>query len=391
MSEKRVVVWVQHMADRPYLMLQWHDPDTGKRKSKSAETCNPIDAELKRADLEYELNHGTYQEASRMKWEKFRELFEVEYVSGRRHETRDNFTATFDAFERLCHPTTLRTITERTISAFVGALRREPGINGGRMMESSVKVRLQFLRTALNWAAGQKLIPECPTFPTIKVPKKKPQPVAVESFERMLAKAPDANMQGFLLCGWLAGMRLNEAIALEREETDRAPWLDLARDRIVFPAGFVKGCEDQWVPLDPELRQALEALPRRGKKVFRFTEGRSGKPVGDVAVSHRVIEVARLAGVRLTMKCLRRGFGCRYAGKVPAQVLQKLMRHSNISLTMAYYANVDDAVMDAVLGKQNNLPSWWRNSTRNRHPEPDTQAAAENDANLCPDAESEDF
>src|SRR5437764_644751 len=38
------------------------------------------------------------------------------------------------------------------------------------------------------------------------------------------------------------------------------------------------------------------------------------------------------------------------AGKVPAQVLQRLMRHSNISLTMAYYANVDDAAMEAVLG-----------------------------------------
>jgi hypothetical protein len=40
-----------------------------------------------------------------------------------------------------------------------------------------------------------------------------------------------------------------------------------------------------------------------------------------------------------------------YAGKVPAQVLQKLMRHSNIKVTMTYYANVDDAVEDAVLGK----------------------------------------
>jgi hypothetical protein len=58
------------------------------------------------------------------------------------------------------------------------------------------------------------------------------------------------------------------------------------------------------------------------------------------------------------MRSLRRGFGCRYAGKVPAQVLQKLMRHGNIKTTMDYYANVDDAVMEAVLGPQ-------RNSQRN--------------------------
>jgi hypothetical protein len=48
------------------------------------------------------------------------------------------------------------------------------------------------------------------------------------------------------------------------------------------------------------------------------------------------------------MHALRRGFGCYYAARVPAQVLQKLMRHSNISVTMDYYANVDSAVEDAV-------------------------------------------
>jgi integrase len=71
-------------------------------------------------------------------------------------------------------------------------------------------------------------------------------------------------------------------------------------------------------------------------------------------------EVARQAGVKLTMKSLRKGFGCRYAGKVPAQVRQKLMRHSNIAITMDYYANVDDAVEEAVLGPRRNTS---RNST----------------------------
>jgi integrase len=75
-------------------------------------------------------------------------------------------------------------------------------------------------------------------------------------------------------------------------------------------------------------------------------------------VSTRVIKLARKVGVKLSMKSLRRGFGCRYAGKVPAQVLQKLMRHANIRTTMDYYANVDDAAMETVLGP-------GRNSLRN--------------------------
>jgi integrase len=354
MSEKRIVVWVQHFADRPYLMLQWHDRE-GRRRSKSAETNNPIDAELKRADLEYELNHGTYQEVSRMKWEHFRELFEDEYVSARRPNTRRNYSAVFDLFERLCRPGTLRSVTERTISQFATALRREPGRARGStgQMPATVRQRLALLRTALKWAVRQKLMPELPDFPAVKVPRKKPQPVPAESFERLLAKAPDANMRAYLLAGWLGGLRLHEAAALEWEPTGKAPYLDLPRDRVVFPAEFVKADEDQWVPLDPALRQVLEALPREGARVFRFAD-RRGRPVGLMAIGERVIRLAKKAGVKLSMHSLRKGFGCRYAGKVSAQVLQKLMRHANIALTMTFYANVDEAAMEAVLGPRRN-------------------------------------
>jgi hypothetical protein len=84
-----------------------------------------------------------------------------------------------------------------------------------------------------------------------------------------------------------------------------------------------------------------------------------------VAVSNCISALARQAGVRLTMKTLRASFGCRYAGKVPAQVLQRLMRHASIKTTMDFYANVDDAVMQAVLGA-------GRNSSRNT---PESSAA----------------
>jgi integrase len=375
MPEKRVTVWVQRFKGRANLMLQWIDPDTGKRKSQSAGTADPKIAEDRRVDLESDLNNGRYQEASRMTWERFRELFEAEYVAATRRETQDNYRATFDVFERLCKPARLRSITERTISAFAASLRQQPGYYGQSMKASTIKVRLQFLHTALQWAADQKLIPRCPGFPSIKVPRTRPQPVPAESFERIVAKATDQQMRALLLCGSLAGLRLNEARLLEWEHTDKAPWVDLGRDRIWLPAGFVKAVEDQWVPLDPSLRDVLAALPRHGRRVFRFL-AEDGHEIGDVAVSHRVVALAKLAGVRLSMRSLRRGFGCRYAGKVPAQVLQKLMRHANIKTTMDYYANVDEAVMEAVLGPQ-------RNTSRNSGAKTGSADATTYDANPC--------
>jgi integrase len=80
-------------------------------------------------------------------------------------------------------------------------------------------------------------------------------------------------------------------------------------------------------------------------------------------MSKLVDTVAHRAGVRLSMRSLRRGFGCRHAGKVPAQVLQRLMRHAKIDTTMNFYANVDDAVEEAILGPKCNK---GRNSRANQ-------------------------
>lgn len=376
MSEPRVKVWVQKFKDRSNLMLQWIDPDTGRRKSQSSETADEAKAEIARADLESDLNHGRYAAASRMTWEAFRELFEEEYFPNCRPETCKVYEHAFGLFEQVCSPKSLRSITERTISALAAGLRKLPGRGHGGPMEAiTIKVRLQFLHTALAWAAEQKLIPKCPKFPTIKVPRKKPQPVPAEAFEKLLAKA-EGQMKAFLLCGWLAGLRRNEALALEWLESDKAPWVDSLRNRIWLPAEFVKGVEDQWVPLDPQLKDALEALPRHGRKVFRLLSRMTGEPLTPSGVSLEVTKLAKRAGVKLTMKALRKGFGCRYAGSVSTHVLQRLMRHANISTTMAYYANVDDAVEKAVLGRS-------CNSLRN------SQAAPQQEDSIGVDAKPE--
>jgi integrase len=359
MAEKRITVYVLRPSDRGILQLQWVDPDTGRRKTQSAGTTDAKEADIRAADLEADLNAGRHKETSRMAWGTFRELFEAEYVAARRQNTRENYQAMLDIFERLCHPASLRGITERTLSTFAAGLRKEPGRARGSTGQapSTIKQRLALLRTALRWAAGQKLIPTVPNFPGVKVPKKKPQPIPAESFERLLSRAPDDNMRAYLLAGWLGGLRLAEAAALEWDQADNAPYLDPDRSRIVLPAEFAKSDEDQWVPLDPVLWEAIRALPRHGRKVFDFT-AKDGHTISLSGIGERVIRLARKAGVRLSMHSLRKGFGCRYAGRVSAQVLQKLMRHANIATTMAFYANVDDAVMNAVLGgKPNDLPN----------------------------------
>lgn len=358
MPDSRVTVWIQHFKDRPALMLQWLDPDTGKRKSQSARTDDEKVAEQRRADLESDLNHGRHASAERMSWEAFRDRFEDEYLPNSRPGTVKIFRLVLDDFETICTLRQLRSITPRTISAFVSGLRKKKGRCGNVTMGAyTIAVRLNFLHIVLNWAVDQSLLTKCPTFPEVKVPQKYPQPVAEETVDRLLDKAPTEDLRVFMLCGWLAGLRLAETFALEWEPTDKAPWIDFTRKRIWLPADFVKAVKDQWVPLDPKLSKALQQLPRRGKKVFRIL-GKLGKPLIESSVSALVSLLAQQAGVKLTMKALRKGFGCRYAAKVSTHVLQRLMRHADIETTMAYYANIDTAVEEAILGPQ-------RNSLRN--------------------------
>src|SRR5262245_10204217 len=115
MSAPRVTVWVQQFKDRKNPVLQWLDPDTNRRKSKSARTSDRKEAERLAEDLAYELTHGKHVEASRMTWERFRELFEHEYVAGSRPDTQRNYAATFDTFEKVCNPRRLKSVTARTV------------------------------------------------------------------------------------------------------------------------------------------------------------------------------------------------------------------------------------------------------------------------------------
>src|SRR5262249_61626926 len=170
-----------------------------------------------------------------------------EYLPGLRPNSQRRYREVLDRFERFCKPRTLAGITERTLTAMVDAMGEEG------FAAATIRHTLVIIRAALAWADRQRMLARVPEAPAVKVPRKKPQPVPAESIERLLAKSPDQQTTAYLLCGWLAGLRLNEALELEWEPSLDCPWVDLARDRICLPAEFVKAVEDQWVPLDPIL------------------------------------------------------------------------------------------------------------------------------------------
>jgi integrase len=343
MSRQRIRVWVIRFADRDALQLQWRDPLTRKKKTHTSGTADPDEAEDARCDLEADLNAGRYEETARLPWPAFRQRFEAEYVDALRANTRKGYRRTLNLFGQLAGQAVVASIGPALVSRFAASLRTAGAAPGTQAL------RLQQLQTALGWAGTQGLLAAVPPFPAIRLPKKTPRPVATELFERLLARSSDPQLSAYLLCGWRAGLRLEEAFLLERHETQAAPWADFAGQRIWLPAESVKGDADQWLPLHPELRVALLALPEAGPRFFHFATAR-GRPITVGGVAKRILRLAQRTGVRLSMRSLRRGFVSYYAARFPAQVVQKLARHADIKTTLAHYANVDEAVMQAVLG-----------------------------------------
>lgn len=362
-------VWVQRFRDRPALMLQWIDPETGKRKSKSTGTNDPVEAERQRILLADELEKGRHVGASKMTWARFRELYETEKLSGDGEKNRQKALIAFDRFEKECSPKSLAKINERTLSAFSNALRK------ASLRPTTIKGYLTYLRVALRWAKAQKMIHEVPAFAMPKIEKgigrvkiRNAARLTTEELERLLMKCPNNGWRLLVLLCWHCGMRRTEALSVRGEHIDLdahtieiprnkagdvsatafiTPELDTAL-REMFPRGMPRGrlVAPPDVPVDisgvsKEFRGIARKAAVRGNGTAIVNAKAQGEPANEDAP-------AASQGGLVTLHDLRRAYGSRWAGKVPAQVLQRMMRHSKIETTLGFYADVESAAMAAI-------------------------------------------
>ena len=336
----RVHVWVQRFKDRSTLQLQWHDPVTRKRKSKSAKTADTEEAEKKRADLEYELNHGLHREPSKMAWEKFTEAYFEEKMSANRPRTIEKADGVLRRFAEIIRPRNLAAVNERAVSRYAAALRQEG------YQASTIDSHLIYLRAAFNWAEEQGLLVSAPKIKTRPLKKKTIRTITAEEFERLIAKAPDWSWRALVATAWYTGMRRNELLDLTWDEPDRphvdfVPTAKWPRGRVVLPGSCTKSGIDSWIPLHKDLAAILSESTLRRGRLFRFS-------VCPGTVSRRFKSLAASAGLRITLHDLRKSFGSRYASIVPAAVLQRLMRHQDIKTTLQFYTDVENKLADAI-------------------------------------------
>lgn len=362
-------VSVVQFGDRPTLQMQYRDPYTRRKVTRSAKTSNRRDAERFAAKWEAELREGRYQRPSRITWEAFRERYEAEVLPSLAKTTDEKVSTVFNMVERLISPYALRDLTAERISVYQAKLREL-----GRS-ETTIKGHTAHLMAALKWAVKIGFLPVAPR---VELPKRakssrmmKGRPITAEEFDRMLAKVPSVvgehatpSWQFYLRGLWASGLRLKESLNLwwDGDQGLRVVLTD-KRPMLLIPAEHEKGNRDRLLPMAPEFAEFLLAVPevqRRGR-VFRPAARRIK---GDALQAHRVSElvtaIGKAAGVKVSGDStgkvkfasahdFRRSFGERWASRVMPQILMELMRHESIETTLRFYVGRNAAKTADVL------------------------------------------
>jgi integrase len=380
----QIKVSVVEFGDRRHYMMQWRDPVTGRKKSKSTKVERTgrakerKEAERKAAKFEAELREGRYHEPLRVTWSEFRERYELEALTALAAGTDQKAAATLNWVERVLKPARLADVTESRVSHLQAEMRR------AGLAEQSIKGHLAHLGAALRWAARLGLLVKAPR---IEPPKRakdsklmKGRPITGEEFDRMLAVVPKAlnsrtrgrkplpacpeaiaSWQHYLRGLWLSGLRLSESLELWWDRDDRL-CVDLSGEfpMLRIPAVCEKGNQDRLLPMAPEFAEFLLATleAERTGPVFKPVARRvHGERLGWQVVSRFVCKIGKAAGVKVATKIivdaktgeraevvkyasahdLRRSFGERWATRIMPAVLQALMRHESIETTLRYY------------------------------------------------------
>jgi integrase len=159
---------------------------------------------------------------------------------------------------------------------------------------------------------------------------------------KKLLKVMEEPWRTVTLLGAKAGLRRSEIAWLEWQD------IDFERNRIhILPKeGWnPKDYERRWIPLDLELREHLEALPRNSKYVCT----RQKAKIDPFNMSQEIGARIKLAGLPGVLHSLRHTFGAHLASAgVPLAVIAKLMGHASVRQTEVYAHLSPDAIEDAI-------------------------------------------
>lgn len=348
-----ITVKVRDRHDGRPLQLYYVDPVSGRRRTKSAGTRDRRQAEREAAKWEAELSQG--KRAGQVSWDVFRNRLFDEHAAQLAKRSGHAFRTSLNHFERIIgRPRTLQAVNASVISEFQSVLRAEG------LSEHSIANYLRHLKAALGWAKRIGLLDSVPQIQMPKLSQSKRRlarsrsvtareaVLMLRACDELLGDPHAARWRHFIKGLWWSGLRLGEALKLTWNEYPVMLDLDGGRyPQIRWHSEGQKRKRDEIIPLTPDFHAFISRTPmaERVGAVFPLTHpSRTVTYRVAIAIMKTIGERAGVQtgpGKHATAHDLRRAFGQRWARQLPPLELKKLMRHSSIETTMAYYVDLD--------------------------------------------------
>lgn len=319
-------------------------------------------------DILAQVNADRFDSTKPATWGELKDRYRTEKFPDLRRSSQLNVEATLKLVDDVIGPHLAKSLNEKTIPKLWDHLRTE------KRSEATINRHKRTLRAIVRWAKQNGIVATAPHIGTKVVKGAKGRALTGEEIDRLHAQARKqlgdrAESWVFLLKGLeYSGLRLGEALECTWDDTSRI-WIDWSGQRpaLVIPAHMQKGDRDTVMPMSDEMIALLQSVEEceRGPFVFNPEPERDHKlqrPRLDT-VSATICELGKAAGIKTkdhtdqakvkfaSAHDLRRTFGSRMATRVPAQVLQKLMRHASIQTTLEFYVDLDERdLIDAAFG-----------------------------------------
>ena len=193
------------------LVLNWADPITGKRKTRSAKTKDWRTAERLAGELEAELEAGMVT-PGKITWDDAVKRYDDEYLTTKIPKSRSTVLTSFRHVKRILDIQHLAKLTTSAMSTLQAKLKAEG------MKDSTMAHHLRNLKAAARWWAKLGMLRTAPLFDMPARGEAKSRPITTEEYERILMTIPkarpkDASQWTEYATGlWLSGLRRSEAM-----------------------------------------------------------------------------------------------------------------------------------------------------------------------------------
>jgi integrase len=221
------------------------------------------------------------------------------------------------------------------------AIRKRQDVEPKPLSLKTINNVLTVLHKLLTLAEEQRVIPQAPRVKLFgKVPKAAFDFLNFDEAERLVAAA-DPEWRPVLLVALKAGLRLGELIGLQWTDLDwQRSTLHVRRTIWRGVEGLPKGGRERAVELPASVVDALKAHRHlRGRFVFCHEDGQQlteGTLKAPLRRALRAAGITREQG-QIGWHDLRHTYGSHLAMKgVPLKVIQELMGHATIEMTMCY-------------------------------------------------------